>query len=225
MCALLDCALGFFPCYFLFGCNRGTTTISTARVRYACMSNIAHYCCSSGTRLLGVGGALVGYLRTAAISTLQVAQCGGAHLVCFLQVEHSQPGSSGLLSSLYFVDCSSSHTRPSSVLSAPADSAPVACCGAAVPAWPFVPREAAAAELVFGCEQIFSCSAPQSNTRARPEAVASSGYLQQLWNYSPLQLILAGLAARHAPRGVPYQHEMLGRCKHWTGTYNHLFGS
>ena len=22
LCALLDCALGFFPCYFLFGCNR-----------------------------------------------------------------------------------------------------------------------------------------------------------------------------------------------------------
>ena len=22
LCALLDCALGFFPCYFLFGCKR-----------------------------------------------------------------------------------------------------------------------------------------------------------------------------------------------------------
>ena len=22
LCALLDCALGFFPCYFLFGCSR-----------------------------------------------------------------------------------------------------------------------------------------------------------------------------------------------------------
>ena len=21
LCVLLDCALGFFPCYFLFGCN------------------------------------------------------------------------------------------------------------------------------------------------------------------------------------------------------------
>ena len=26
LCALLDCALGFFPCYFLFGCNRLDTT-------------------------------------------------------------------------------------------------------------------------------------------------------------------------------------------------------
>lgn len=141
-----------------------------------------------------------------------MVQCRCAHLVCFLQVEHSQPGSSGLLSSLYFVDCSSSHTRPSSVLSPPADSAPVACCGAAVPAWPFVPWEAAAAELVFGCEQIFSCSAPQSNTSARPEAVASSGYLQQLWNYSPLQLILEGVAAGHAPRGVLFSQRTAMAC-------------
>ena len=29
LCALLDCALGFFPCYFLFGCNRANCLLVT----------------------------------------------------------------------------------------------------------------------------------------------------------------------------------------------------
>ena len=39
LCALLDCALGFFPCYLLFGCKQAS------RGRYGgCLCGLCPYC-------------------------------------------------------------------------------------------------------------------------------------------------------------------------------------
>ena len=42
LCALLDCALGFFPCYFLFGCNRLDLTINTNTAQIFSAGTVAH---------------------------------------------------------------------------------------------------------------------------------------------------------------------------------------
>ena len=42
LCALLDCALGFFPCYFLFGCNQFTRNYATPNPVFAYWAQHCH---------------------------------------------------------------------------------------------------------------------------------------------------------------------------------------